>query len=42
MTLVRAVSHFGSLDEIEGALSTGMIKGAVETWDRLEALLAEG
>jgi uncharacterized protein YndB with AHSA1/START domain len=41
-TKVTATSHFGSADEIEGALSTGMIKGAVETWDRLEALLAEG
>ena len=27
---------------IEGALATGMAKGAIETWDRLEALLAEG
>ena len=26
---------------IEGALATGMAKGAIETWDRLEAFLAE-
>ena len=41
-TRVRAVSHFASTEELEGALATGMIKGAVETWDRLEALLAKG
>ncbi len=40
-TKVTARSHFGSVEEIEGALATGMIGGAVETWDRLEALLAE-
>ena len=27
---------------IEGALATGMVGGAIETWDRLAALLAEG
>ena len=32
----------GSAEVIEGALESGMIKGAIETWDRLEALLAEG
>lgn len=41
-TKVTARSHFASAEEIEGALATGMIAGAVETWDRLEALLAEG
>lgn len=40
-TRVRAVSHFASAEEIDGALATGMIQGAVETWDRLEAMLAE-
>ncbi|MBA2560300.1 MAG: SRPBCC domain-containing protein [Propionibacteriales bacterium] len=40
-TTVRSVGHFGSAEEIEGALSSGMIAGAVETWDRLDALLAE-
>ncbi|MEA2632622.1 MAG: hypothetical protein QOE66_2841 [Chloroflexota bacterium] len=41
-TRVTAISHFGSAEEMDGALATGMIKGAIETWDRLEALLAEG
>ncbi len=41
-TRVTATSHFGSVEEIESALASGMIAGAVETWDRLEALLAEG
>ena len=39
---VRTVSDFGSPENVEGALSTGMTKGAIETWDRLAALLAEG
>jgi uncharacterized protein YndB with AHSA1/START domain len=41
-TTVRSVGHMGSPEVIEGALATGMAKGAIETWDRLEALLAEG
>ena len=41
-TKVTSISHFGSAEEIEGALSTGMIGGAVETWDRFAAMLAEG
>jgi hypothetical protein len=40
-TLVRSVGHFGSPEAIEGALATGMVEGAIETWDRLEALLTE-
>ncbi len=40
-TKVTSVSHFGSVDAIEGALSTGMVRGAIESWDRLEALLAD-
>ena len=39
---LTARSHFSSVEEIEGALASGMIGGAVETWDRLEALLAAG
>jgi hypothetical protein len=31
----------GSVEVLEGALETGMVGGALETWDRLEALLAE-
>ena len=41
-TKLVARSHFGSAEEIEAALGSGMTGGAVETWDRLEALLAEG
>jgi uncharacterized protein YndB with AHSA1/START domain len=41
-TKVTSVGHFGSVEELEGAVATGMVAGAVETWDRLEALLAEG
>jgi uncharacterized protein YndB with AHSA1/START domain len=41
-TKVRSVSHMGSADAIDGALATGMAGGAIETWDRLEALLTEG
>jgi uncharacterized protein YndB with AHSA1/START domain len=40
-TLMRAVSHMGSPEVIEEALATGMLEGAIQTWDRLEALLAE-
>jgi hypothetical protein len=31
----------GSEEALEAALSTGMTAGAIETWDRLDALLAE-
>ena len=38
-TFVRTVSHMGSAEIIDAALATGMVKGALETWDRLETLL---
>ena len=41
-TRVVSRGHFGSPEEIEGALATGMVKGAIETWDRLATVLAEG
>ena len=41
-TKVTSVSHLGSAEMIDGALATGMVKGAIETWDRLETFLAEG
>jgi hypothetical protein len=41
-TLMRAVSHMGSPEVIEEALGTGMTQGAIETWDRLDELLAKG
>jgi len=40
-TKLTSVGHMGSADAIEGALATGMVEGALETWDRLESLLAE-
>ena len=40
-TLMRAVSHMGSAEIIDEALATGMVEGAIETWDRLDVLLAE-
>jgi uncharacterized protein YndB with AHSA1/START domain len=41
-TMVTSTSHMGSSEIIDAALSTGMTTGAIETWDRLEILLAEG
>ena len=40
-TLMRAVGHMGTPEAIEGALATGMTQGAIETWDRLDELLAQ-
>jgi uncharacterized protein YndB with AHSA1/START domain len=40
-TLMRAVGHMGSEETIDAALATGMTEGAIETWDRLAALLPE-
>jgi uncharacterized protein YndB with AHSA1/START domain len=40
-TRVVSRGHFGSNEAIEGGLATGMVKGALETWDRLAAVLAE-
>ena len=41
-TKVISVGHMGSVEALEGALASGMVKGAVETWDRLAAVLAKG
>jgi uncharacterized protein YndB with AHSA1/START domain len=41
-TRVTSIGHMGSAEAIEAALATGMSQGAIETWDRLEALLAQG
>ena len=41
-TRITSVGHMGSPEIIDAALATGMAAGAIETWDRLEALLAEG
>ena len=40
-TKVTSIGHMGSIEAIESALASGMVVGAIETWDRLEALLAE-
>ncbi|HEX5824923.1 MAG TPA: SRPBCC domain-containing protein [Candidatus Limnocylindrales bacterium] len=41
-TKVTSVGHFDSVESIDGALATGMVRGAIETWDRLAAVLAAG
>jgi len=41
-TRVISTGHMGSIEVLEGALSTGMVAGGLETWDRLADLLAEG
>ena len=40
-TKVTSTGHMGSVEVLEGALSTGMVAGGLETWDRLAGLLAE-
>lgn len=40
-TLMRAVSRMGSAEVVDEALGTGMVEGAIETWDRLDAFIAE-
>lgn len=39
-TLITSEKTFESLEDLEGMLQSGMEDGAVETWDRLEELLA--
>ena len=39
-TRVTSTGHMGSAEAIDGALAPGMVKGALETWDRLAAVLA--
>ena len=41
-TKFTSIGHMGSVEVLEGALATGMVDGAIETWDRLDAVLAEG
>lgn len=40
-TRMKAWTTFDSIEDLEGMLQSGMEAGAVETWDRLEELLAE-
>lgn len=37
-TKLRTVSHYLSLEDLEGMIQSGMEDGATETWDRLEEL----
>lgn len=39
-TRITAITTFDNLEDLEGMLQSGMEGGAVETWDRLEELLA--
>ena len=41
-TKLVARSRFPSVEDLEGALATGMIGGALETYDRLAAEIAKG
>ena len=41
-TKVTARSRFPSVEDLEGALATGMIHGALETYDRLADEIAKG
>ncbi len=41
-TRVTSRGHFASVEAIDGALATGMVGGAIETWDRLATELAKG
>lgn len=40
-TKMTSVSKSNSREEIEGMIASGMESGAIETWDRLEALVAK-
>jgi uncharacterized protein YndB with AHSA1/START domain len=39
-TKITATSVFQSKDDLDGMMKSGMESGAVESWDRLEELLA--
>ena len=39
-TKLRSSSRFPSVEALEGALSTGMTGGAIESWDRLDEVIA--
>ena len=41
-TKVTSIGHFGSEEVLEQSLATGMVDGAIETWDRLDEELARG
>lgn len=37
-TKIRTVSHYNTIEDLEGMVQSGMEDGAVQTWDRLEEL----
>jgi hypothetical protein len=39
---VTARTRFPSVEDLQGALATGMIRGALETYDRLAGEIAKG
>ena len=39
-TKLRSSSRFPTAESLEGALSTGMTGGAIESWDRLDEVIA--
>jgi uncharacterized protein YndB with AHSA1/START domain len=39
-TKLRSSSRFPSAEALQGALSTGMTRGAIESWDRLDEVIA--
>jgi uncharacterized protein YndB with AHSA1/START domain len=41
-TRLTTYSTFSSLEDLEGMVQSGMESGAIETWDRVEELLAAG
>ncbi len=41
-TRLTARSRFPSVEDLQGALATGMIDGALETYDRLATEIAKG
>ena len=40
-TKMTSRDRFPSVESLEGALSTGMVGGAIQTWDRLASELAK-
>jgi uncharacterized protein YndB with AHSA1/START domain len=41
-TRVTNRTRFGSVEDLEGALASGMVGGALQAWDRLAAEMAKG
>jgi uncharacterized protein YndB with AHSA1/START domain len=39
-TKLRTVSHYNTIEDLDGMVQSGMEEGATQTWDRLEELAA--